>query len=483
MREMSFNTQGSTTYLVLKLEPADELDRLAVGMITNNKIPGLLSVSPRRVNRDSYLYYSISSLTPLTSAYGALSNDKRLLLFLRSLCRLAMECHEYLLDEEGLILSPEHVYIQMSTCEIQVPYLPVMQGRSDVTPYQFVRSLVLKVSSSFSPDSKLLPVLYRMVLTEEQFSLTLLDEQLAQLQIGGAVQTDKASAADAVRPQNAEISGPPYREQFHTQDPAVVRQEPEATEIAQEIPVQTEEAKDEKDSLLKKFFSSGKTPAEKPPKPQKPAKPSKEKPAKSGGKGFNFAIPGISNAVEEETAEPSVAEVYQQTPAPVAQKKDQFYSAQQKNPSPVSTAPEMPKQEPPRSQQPQGGGYTYNLDGMDSGAPLATSPMMDLGNAGGPAPLWLVRRSTGQQVQITHSNFHIGRGQDLVDFFISTSMPYLGIDHAYILIQGSEYFFVDNNSKNHSWLNGNMLEGSRPYPIQAGDYLRLADEYFDVVSC
>lgn len=360
-----------------------------------------------------------------------------------------------------------------------------------MTPYQFVRSLVMKVGSGFPADSRLMPVLYRVVLAEEQFSLAMLDEQLAQLQTGGAVQTDKASAADAGYAAPAEPVFVPKQEKPPVQEPvpAMPVQAPEAPVIPEEQPLQEEP--DDKDSLLKKLFGSSK-PQEKPVKAlknQKPAKAAKEKPSRSGF-GMDMAIPGMSvpaeTPEEAETApEPVVEESRQAAP-----KKNQFGLFQKKNAAPAPEVYEKPRQTPVAApapqqqyQQPQGGGYTCNLDGMDSGMPLATSPMMDMGNAGGCEPLWLVRRSTGQRVQITHSNFHIGRGQDLVDFFIATSMQYMGVDHAYILIQGNTYYFVDNNSKNHSWLNGTLLEGSRPYPIHAGDYLRLADEYFDVVSC
>lgn len=505
MREMSFNTQGSTTYLVLKLDPNEQLDTMAMGMITNNQIPGLLSVSPRRVNQDAYLYYSIASLTPLISAYSALSNDKRLLQFLRSFCRLVSECHDYLLDEDGLMLSPEHVYLQLASGEIQVPYLPLETGRGECSPYQFVRGLVMKVGGSFPTDSRLMPVLYRMVLSEEQFSLSQLDEQLAQLQTGGAVQADRTAQAQQpvqpVSPPPAQPVPPPARQSAPPVQPVTPLSQPgdrppQAPPPEAAVEPDPAPQAEEKDFWHKKLFGSGKPAAEKNAKPAKAAKAGKEKPAKPAMSDFGFAIPNAGAA--QETAEEAPAAATPTPPPPPPAKKGVF-AGLGKKPQPSAppqaappVQPQAPAQQPAAArpqpqpsapqQQPVGQGYTYNLDGMDSGAPLATSPMMDMGTPGGPAPLYLVRRATGQQTQVTHSNFHIGRGQDLVDLFVDTAMPYMGVDHAYILIQGNEYFVVDNNSRNHTWLNGNMLEGSRPYPLQAGDKLRLADEYFDVVS-
>lgn len=252
---------------------------------------------------------------------------------------------------------------------------------------------------------------------------------------------------------------------------------------------------DGKDSMLKKLFGGGKAGA--PQKQPKPDKRTGKQPAK-GAPGFGFAVPGAASAPEDAAQNAPGAGMAPPPapPAPPAPPKKGFghpkAAAPQPPRAPAPPAPPAPPVSPapptpPVSAPPQGqgGGYTYNLDGMDSGAPLATSPMMmDPGalQEGGLKPLWLVRKSNGQRVQITHSNFHIGRGQNLVDFFISTSTAFMGVDHGYVLIQGGEYFYVDNNSRNHSWLNGSLLEGSRPYPLHAGDNLRLADEYFDVVS-
>lgn len=502
MREISFYSQGSTTYLVLKLDAADRLDSLAMGMMTNNEIFGLLSVSPRRIDQEEYLYYSISSLTPLAAGYGALSSDKRLLVFLRSLCRLAAECQDYLLDPSGLLLDPQYVYIQLSTGEIRVPYLPLEGETGGLTPYQFVRDLAAKLGASFPADSRVMPVLYRLVLAEGQFSLPALDEQLAQLQTAGAVQTDRRSGAEHAASAHEPPAPPaPLAEEPHPrrQQPAPPPAVPSPAPGADMGPAGPEEPAPGpapqpaggKDTLIRKLFGSG---AGKPAPAPKPGKVRQE--GKKPAAGFGFAVPGAAPAPKGSEDSAPAPEA-----PPAAPRKGPVWSkpAKQKTPvqpkTPVPPQPPAPPKAPmqpqapvqprPASAPPQGqGGYTFILDGTDSGAPLATSSMLggDVPREGAPAPLWLVRRANGQRVQVTHSNFHIGRGQDLVDFSIVTTTQYVGIDHGYILIQDGAYFYVDNNSRNHSWLNGRQLEGSRPYPLHTGDTLRLADEYFDVVS-
>ena len=91
MREISYNSLGTSTSLVLKLDQNDSIDSLAIGMMTNNEIQGFLPVRTRYINNEIYLYYDVSSLTPMSSAYHVLCQDKYLMHFLLSFCRLVLK--------------------------------------------------------------------------------------------------------------------------------------------------------------------------------------------------------------------------------------------------------------------------------------------------------------------------------------------------------------------------------------------------------
>lgn len=54
--------------------------------------------------------------------------------------------------------------------------------------------------------------------------------------------------------------------------------------------------------------------------------------------------------------------------------------------------------------------------------------------SGAESELYLVQKDTNQYVHVTHTNFHIGRAEDVVDFTVHTKNCYLGNDHAYLLI-------------------------------------------------
>ena len=58
---------------------------------------------------------------------------------------------------------------------------------------------------------------------------------------------------------------------------------------------------------------------------------------------------------------------------------------------------------------------------------------------------------------------------------------YVGSEHAYFLCREDGVYLVDNNSMNHTWLNGQMLPANQPQPVKPGDVIKMADEELDVL--
>ena len=130
--------------------------------------------------------------------------------------------------------------------------------------------------------------------------------------------------------------------------------------------------------------------------------------------------------------------------------------------------------------QQSSGGCTVVLSGGQGGGNVRTTIMGS--GSGAESELYLVQKDTNQYVHVTHTNFHIGRAEDVVDFTVHTKNCYLGNDHAYILIENGSYYIVDNNTQNHTYLNEQRLEPSKPVRFHAGDTIRMADVVFSVVA-
>jgi len=91
---------------------------------------------------------------------------------------------------------------------------------------------------------------------------------------------------------------------------------------------------------------------------------------------------------------------------------------------------------------------------------------------------YLIRLSNNQEIKIDKDSFYIGKDEKNVDYCISDN---LAIDdkHAYIIRHGKEYFVVDNNSKNHTYLNRVLIGTDEEIFIPHGAQLRFADEDFE----
>ena len=113
---------------------------------------------------------------------------------------------------------------------------------------------------------------------------------------------------------------------------------------------------------------------------------------------------------------------------------------------------------PPQPPVQQAGGHTVVLAAGNGGT--ARTTLMEAGSSGGVGELYLVQKATNQYIHVTHTNFHIGRAEDVVDYTVHTQNCYLGNDHAYILIENGNYYIVDNNTQNHTYLNEQRLEPS-----------------------
>lgn len=84
------------------------------------------------------------------------------------------------------------------------------------------------------------------------------------------------------------------------------------------------------------------------------------------------------------------------------------------------------------------------------------------------------------EIEITKDEFILGRKQGLADGVIAFNRL-IGRSHCKILRRGSQYFVVDLQSQNGTYLNKVRLQPNRPAGIKNGDVIRLANSDFQVV--
>ncbi len=91
---------------------------------------------------------------------------------------------------------------------------------------------------------------------------------------------------------------------------------------------------------------------------------------------------------------------------------------------------------------------------------------------------YLIRVNTYEKVRVDKPVFRIGKEKSYVDYFVMNNNAVSRI-HADISIKDGSYFIKDNNSTNHTFVNGTMIPVNQKVQIFDGDSIMLANEPFE----
>lgn len=511
MYEFTREIQGNVNYLVLRLQPTDVIDDMAMGMLSNNRIQGISPVTKRWEKQSFALYYTVSSLTPLVHCAGIFGDERRLMQLFRSYCQMMMESEEYLLEQGCMLLNQEYVFVRAATGDISVIYLPLLDYHSDATPKAFLNKLIHSAVRELPQDSPLVNVLLRESFQDDFVPAEFLErlDRLNNRSQASQQPSPKPHPQTDVRtsqPQQEEKPAQQFKQESRPQVAAPafqVSREPK-TEQRQDEPIEkkglfgfgakkdaNKKKKPKKEVHLTEeetcdnpFATGGKIPPRGPvaAQPEPEEKTVKPEHRKAGGLGALFGLGGnkSQNSKWEDSQE-------QDTGNPFTQKNSfSVDAAPQKK---VQPEPIVQPQQSGMRQSPAGSGYTIDLGAYSNSGPQATVAMGDGFGAGGkdqPAGfpvVWLEEKNSGNRVQITHDNFHVGRKldtDDIVDYAVLTATPYMGSDHCYFVCHGGRMFVVDNNSFNGTWVNGQRITPGTEVPIEQGTVIRMADVTFIV---
>lgn len=86
----------------------------------------------------------------------------------------------------------------------------------------------------------------------------------------------------------------------------------------------------------------------------------------------------------------------------------------------------------------------------------------------------LIRLDTMQEIPISNVIFRIGKNAEVVDYVIEDNTS-ISRHHANIMRKGNEFFILDNNSTNHTFVNGEQISPGQYVVIEDGDFIRLSD--------
>ena len=156
--------------------------------------------------------------------------------------------------------------------------------------------------------------------------------------------------------------------------------------------------------------------------------------------------------------------------------------------------PAMGQPVPPMGRQPMGqpvppmGGQRPPMGQPMMGQPMMgqmprpQAPQMQNGNLmgqlGGARPIpHFVRKSTGEIINITKPEFIIGKSKTKADYAIENNSA-ISREHCIVIQRDGVNYIKDNNSTNHTYVNGVELQPGKEVLLKHKTEVRLGDEEF-----
>ncbi len=180
----SYETQGASTYLVCELEPADQLDGLTLGMLTNNHIPGVAPVIYTEMNGQQYLKYNISAKISSDQFFSMGITKDRTLLGLKNILDALCSADDYMIDINCFSLAKEQVFLNVSSCEAALICIPVVSQENINTRGIAFFKESLENCSLGQQDKPYVDELMNYLQEETAFSVYGLKELVTDLQSG-----------------------------------------------------------------------------------------------------------------------------------------------------------------------------------------------------------------------------------------------------------------------------------------------------------
>lgn len=170
-----------------RLGEEEHIDTMAFSMLTDNKIKGIITVNKRNQDSDTWLYFDITGFSEVAKHPELIAEDRKLLQFLKDICRVYNDCDSYLLERSHVLIENTLVNAEGNA---ELLYIPVDEIHSESDVRTFLLSVLQAVGGIYRGPRKV----YNDVLTlvsGNGFALPALESLLAGLQTDGAMSLDQ----------------------------------------------------------------------------------------------------------------------------------------------------------------------------------------------------------------------------------------------------------------------------------------------------
>lgn len=199
-----------SAYLVYTLTIFEEVDSMAVGMITNNKMEHVLPISFHQIDSQRYFRYNISSKVSLQKYLVGTLDKNRVFNMFRSICEAYTLMDEFLLDSAAFILDPRYLFVEPATGEVSLVYLATTEERNEPDMMGFFKRLLISIKPELSDGcANLIGAILTYLNSSDHFSF---EEFMRVLQQQGKASLD-------MHPQSRKVHAPTMPRQVQKVEP------------------------------------------------------------------------------------------------------------------------------------------------------------------------------------------------------------------------------------------------------------------------
>lgn len=472
--DFTFETQGINTYMVYQIKQQDKLDTLSLGMLTNNKIPGIAPVLFTQLDDKKYIKYNISSKVTVEQFFIGSISKKRLLGVFSSITSALLEADEYMIDMSEFLLDLNYMFVDVTSCEAVLVCLPVEQEEKQIDLGSFFKNVMFGIQFEQKENCDYVAKIINYLNSTPVFSLMEFKKILDGIRAESKVMT----SAPVALTQGLKGMTPPNAPQPAVVQPSNVNIQKSLSGSIQGAQPQ-EKAKSsevEQEGLIvkekKSWFSFGfknkkekdniKPVKEKKQKPDKKEKKNKSKKLPESVVQPEFAVPGAAVSPTVNVPAGTDASSAASIPAVLEQQKVEKTSIPTVNHQPV-----------PVPLQNLNFGETTVLNSQ-VGETTVLSAGTSMEKTISPH---LVRMRTQEKIIINKEIFRIGKEKSFVDYCISDNMA-ISRSHAHLVNRNEEFYIVDTNSTNHTFVNGEMIPSNQEVLLSDGVTVTLGNEVF-----
>lgn len=555
----TYENQGNNTYLVYKIGASDNVDTMSLGMITNNKIDGIVPTLFTQSDTDRFIKYNISAKVSAKEFLSGVVNKKRLLGVFISVLKAIKSTEEYMIDARSLLIDLEHIYVDVSKCDAMLVCLPLVRQNESVNIPMFFKQIMFSTQFDQNENCDYVAQIINYlnstpVFSVEAFEKLLMDIDAENLNIAASkavvgqqkpVQPQSQSLSQQPKPMQPamnQLKNPQVQTNMSSQGKMQSQRETQsANNVVQPNQVNfavpnmnpqnqnrinnnvqmgtnisgtyVETASEKQMSmfgLLTHYSKENKQIYERQKAQRKAQKEAEKNGAAMPGQNVkasnaSFAIPGQPPQQRTQPAQAQPQNVMPQQPQQqFVQPQRQFTQSNQPQrqfaqPQPMPQAQQKPAQQvqpQPVQNQNANTGMTGNpsvppqiLENMTKAGNFGETTVLGVGSEAGETTVlgasqaqiikpYLLRIKNNERIELNKPVFRIGKERSYVDYFVSDNTA-VSRSHANIINKDNEFYIVDTNSTNHTYVNGSMIQSNVETKIEHGTKIRLANEDFE----